>query len=111
MLSQSVARFFFDQHDVGGHKSTVMVMKVAPHMTKFLSSNNLKWGILQNIGVSIAQKLEQQITELPTENRVAGKGESACDIPEDAATLFSVSAQDTNAGMLLFKPCTWLTLA
>ncbi len=52
------------------------------------------------------QKLVEQIAELPAENRVAVKGESACYIPEGVGTLFLVGAQDANADMFPFKACT-----
>ena len=85
--------FLFDQHDVDGHKPTTMLMTVARHATKLPQPSNWKRGILRNIVVPITQKLVEQITELPAEKRVAGKEESACDIPEGVGTLFSMGAQ------------------
>ena len=61
---------------------------------------------MQNIAVFTTQKLVEQIAELLTENRVAGKGKSACYIPEGVGTLFSVGAQDANADLFLFQACT-----
>ena len=66
---------------------------------------------MRNIAVSTVQKLVEQIAELPAENRVAGKGESACYIPYGVGTLFSVGGQDANADPFPFKACTSLTLA
>ena len=77
---------------VASSQPTTIVMKAAPHATKLSHPSNWKRGILQNIGVSIMQKLVEETTELPAENRVAGKEESACDVPEGVGTLFSVGA-------------------
>ena len=58
------------------------------------------------MAVSTAQKLVEQIAELPAENRVAGKGKGGCYIPEGVGTLFSMGAQDANADQFLFQACT-----
>ena len=61
---------------------------------------------MRNIVVPTAQKLVEQYAELPAENSVAVKGESACYSPDGVGTLFSVGAQDANADLFLFKVCT-----
>ena len=59
-----------------------------------------------NIVVPTLQKLVEQYAELPAENRVAVKGESAFYIPDGVGTLFSVGAQDPNTDPFHFQACT-----